>query len=79
MEDLVDYIDRKTKEMAEKLGLRLMTDEEWEEFKTKLSIASPPPRQPSRSNYHSYNNERDLSAWAGPFLIFGKRLPTIID
>jgi hypothetical protein len=35
MEDLVDYIDRKTKEFADELGLRLMTDEEWEEFKAK--------------------------------------------
>lgn len=40
MEDLVDYIDRKTKEMAERLGLRLMTDEEWEEFKTKRQQGS---------------------------------------
>jgi len=35
MEDLVDYIDRKTKDFADKLGLRLMTDEEWDEFKAK--------------------------------------------
>lgn len=40
MEDLVDYIDRKTKEIAERLGLRLMTDEEWEEFKTKRQQGS---------------------------------------
>ena len=40
MENLVDYIDRKTKEMAEKLGLRLMTDEEWEEFKAKRQQGS---------------------------------------
>ena len=39
-EDLVDYIDRKGKELAEKLGLRLMTDEEWEEFKAKRQHGS---------------------------------------
>ena len=35
MEDLVDFIDRRSKEFADKLGLHLMTDEEWEEFKAK--------------------------------------------
>ncbi len=39
MEDLVDFIDRRTKEFADKLGLHLMTDEEWEEYKAKQKRA----------------------------------------
>ena len=35
MEDLVEWIDKQMEEFAKELGLRLMTDEEWEEFKAK--------------------------------------------
>jgi len=35
MEDLVEWIDKQMEEFAKELGLRLMTDEEWEKFKTK--------------------------------------------
>ena len=34
-----------------------------------LDFSVPPRGLPLRSNNHSYNNERDLSAWAGPFFI----------
>ena len=39
MEDLVDFIYRRMKEFADELGLHLMTDEEWEEYKAKQKRA----------------------------------------
>jgi len=35
MEDLKEWLDKRIEEFAKELGLRLMTDEEWEEFKAK--------------------------------------------
>lgn len=35
MEDLKEWIERSMEEFAKETGLRLMTDEEWEEHKAK--------------------------------------------
>ncbi len=35
MEDLKEWLDKRIEEFAKELRLRLMTDEEWEEFKAK--------------------------------------------
>ena len=44
-----------------------------------LPYTEPSPRQLLKSKLALLYNERDLSVWAGPFLVFGRKLPTIID